>query len=114
MLTIGITISFAIKAAGSLLVFTFLVVPAMTARLVSGRMYSMFIFSVLFGVSAAVLGLYFAVEINLPSGPSVAATSGTFLLAVGAGALMLHRMRAAKSLATLVAVVICLTPMLAA
>ena len=113
-LTIGITISFAIKVAGSLLVFTFLAIPAMTARLVGNRMQSMFVFSVLFGVGAAVLGLHFAVEFNLPSGPSVAATSGAFLLVVGAGALLSQRARTAKALATLVAVAICLAPTLAA
>ena len=86
----------------------------MTARLVSGRMHPMFMFSILFGVCAAVLGLYFAVEFDLPSGPSVAATSGLFLLGVGAGTLVLQWMRAARALAILAAVAICLAPVLAA
>jgi len=108
LLTIGVTISFAIKAAGSLLVFTFLVIPAMTARLVSGGMRSMFTYSVAFGVSAAVLGLHLAVEMNLPSGPSVAATSGAFLFTMAAAALLSQRMRTARPVAVLAAVAACL------
>lgn len=84
-LTLGLAITFAIRSMGVLLVFTFLVVPAMTARLVVNKMAWLFTLAILFGSLAVPLGLYLAFRIDLPTGTTVAATSVALLLLVLAG-----------------------------
>lgn len=84
-LTLGLAIAFAIRAMGVLLVFAWLIVPPMTARLLAQRMRSMFTLSVLFGVLSVPLGLYLALRFDLPTGSAVAATSVALLLLVQAG-----------------------------
>ncbi len=81
-LTLGLAIAFAIRSMGVLLVFTFLLVPAMTARLIAGSMASMFNWSAVFAVLAVPTGLYLAFRIDLPTGPTVAAASLGLLLVV--------------------------------
>jgi zinc transport system permease protein len=84
-LTLGLAIAFAIRSMGVLLVFTFLTVPAMTARLVANRMASLFTLAVLFGSLSVPLGLYLAFRLDLPTGTTVAATAVAVLLLVLAG-----------------------------
>ncbi len=81
-LTLGMAIAFAIRSMGVLLVFTFLLVPAMTARLLAGGMRSMFILSAGFGILSVPIGLYLAFRIDLPTGTTVAAASVAMLLLV--------------------------------
>lgn len=81
-LTLGLAIAFAIRSMGVLLVFTFLLVPAMTARLLAGRMASMFTLSAVFGVLSVPIGLYLAFRIDLPTGTTVAAASVAMLVLV--------------------------------
>ncbi len=81
-LTLGIAIGFAIRSMGVLLVFAFLVVPAVTARLLARSMSSMFVLAALFGSLSVPAGLYAAYRIDLPTGSAVAATTVVFLLAV--------------------------------
>jgi zinc transport system permease protein len=84
-LTLGFAIAFAIRSMGVLLVFTFLTIPAMTARLVANRMASLFTLAVLFGSLSVPLGLYLAFRLDLPTGTTVAATAVALLLLVLAG-----------------------------
>ncbi|ETX09294.1 MAG: hypothetical protein ETSY2_00330 [Candidatus Entotheonella gemina] len=81
-LTLGLAIAFAIRSMGVLLVFTFLLVPAMTARLLAGSMASMFVLSTVFGVLSVPIGLYLAFRIDLPTGTTVAAASLGLLMLV--------------------------------
>ena len=96
-LTLGLAIAFAIRSMGVLLVFTFLLVPAMTARLLARSMASLFILSTGFGMAAVPIGLYLAFRIDLPTGSTVAAASVGLLLLVWAarGLLRLARRRGA-------------------
>ncbi len=84
-LTLGLAIAFAIRSMGVLLVFAFLVVPAMTARLLANRMGTTFLLATLFGGLSVPLGLYLAFRIDLPTGTTVAATSTALLLLVLCG-----------------------------
>ncbi len=81
-LTLGLAIAFAIRSMGVLLVFTLLLVPAMTARLIAARMASMFSLSVGFGMLSVPIGLYLAFRIDLPTGTTVSAASLGLLLLV--------------------------------
>jgi zinc transport system permease protein len=84
-LTVGLAIAFAIRAMGVLLVFAFLIVPPMTARLLAQRMRALFVLAALFGALSVPLGLYLAYRLDLPTGSAVAATSVALLLLVLAG-----------------------------
>jgi len=79
-LTLGLVIAFAMQFAGVMLVFNFLVLPAVTGLLVSRTMRGTFLWSILSAVIAAVIGFSLSVPLDLPSGPAIIAISG--LLAV--------------------------------
>jgi zinc transport system permease protein len=98
-LTLGLAIAFATRAMGVLLAFAFLIVPAMTARLLAHRMRSLFVLAVLFGLLSVPVGLYFAFRFDLPTGSAVAATSVAFLLLTLAGRGVLYMAWHAKGVA---------------
>ena len=79
-LTIGLTISFAIRAAGALVVFNFLVLPAATSLLIGGRMRVALTLAVVFGVLASVVGIAISYVWDLPTGPTIVAFSTVVLL----------------------------------
>jgi ABC-type Mn2+/Zn2+ transport system permease subunit len=84
-LTLGLAIAFATRSMGVLLVFAFLIVPPMTARLLAHRMRALFTLSAVFGGLSVPLGLYLAFRFDLPTGSAVAATSVAMLLLVLVG-----------------------------
>jgi len=81
-LTLGLVIAFAMQFAGVMLVFNFLVVPAVTGLLVSRSMGGTFFWSIASALAAAVAGFSLSVPFDLPSGPAIIAVSG--VLALGA------------------------------
>jgi ABC-type Mn2+/Zn2+ transport system permease subunit len=80
-LTIGLVIAFAMQFAGVMLVFDFLVLPAVTGLLLSRSMVGMFAWSVASGLLAALVGFSLSVPFDLPSGPAIIAVSGVIVLA---------------------------------
>ncbi|MDD5259043.1 MAG: metal ABC transporter permease [bacterium] len=80
-LILGITISLGIQTAGVLLVFSYLVIPAMTALLIARNMSKTFITSVLVGVIATVAGVYLSFALDLPGGTTIVTVSGLFFMA---------------------------------
>jgi zinc transport system permease protein len=79
-LTIGVTISLAIRAAGALVVFDFLVLPAATALMLRKTLRTAFFVAVLAGVATSLVGITISYVADLPSGPSIVAVSALFLL----------------------------------
>jgi ABC-type Mn2+/Zn2+ transport system permease subunit len=79
-LTIGLVIAFAMQFAGVMLVFDFLVLPAVTGLLLSRSMGGMFAWSVASGLLAALIGFSISVPFDLPSGPAIIAVSGAIVL----------------------------------
>jgi zinc/manganese transport system permease protein len=79
-LALGIVISISIKLAGTLLVFAFLVVPAVTGLLLSQRLGRIYAIAVSSSVISTVAGLYASVRLDLPSGPAIVACSFAILL----------------------------------
>lgn len=71
--TLGLVISLGIKVSGVLLVFAFLVIPAVTGLLLARKMRSVFIIAIIVSLIAVVSGLYFSFRLDLPSGPSIVA-----------------------------------------
>jgi zinc transport system permease protein len=83
-LTIGVTISLAIRAAGALVVFDFLVLPAATALLFGGSLRRVFVLSVVAALASSVTGIAISYVADLPSGPTIVAVSGVLLVMAGA------------------------------
>jgi len=83
-LIIGATISLGVMTAGPLVTFGFLVVPPLTARLVTRRMLSFSLVAAALGGAAAFGGFYCAYRMDLPLGPAEVALASLGLLVVGA------------------------------
>jgi len=78
--TLGLVIAFAMQFAGVMLVFNFLVLPAVTGMLVARSMGGIFTTSVLAAVIAAFVGFSLSVPLDLPSGPAIIAVSGVLAM----------------------------------
>jgi len=87
-LLIGITISLGVMTAGPLVTFGFLVVPPLTARLVTRRMLSFSLVAAAIGGAAAFGGFYCAYRMDLPLGPAEVALASLMLIAVGAASVI--------------------------
>jgi ABC-type Mn2+/Zn2+ transport system permease subunit len=66
----GLIIAVGVILAGPLLIFGFLVLPALAAKPLANRMGSFLILSSLFGVMVAMIGFYSSVRLDLPLGPT--------------------------------------------
>src|SRR5207245_1044555 len=87
-LLIGITISLGVMTAGPLVTFGFLVVPPLTARLVTRRMLSFSLVAAAIGGAAAFGGFSCAYRMDLPLGPAEVALASLMLIAVGAASMI--------------------------
>ncbi len=87
-LIIGVTISLGVMTAGPLVTFGFLVVPPLTARLLTRRMLSFSLVAAAIGGAAAFGGFYCAYRMDLPLGPAEVALASLMLLVVGTGSMI--------------------------
>jgi zinc/manganese transport system permease protein len=78
-LILGVIISLAIRLAGTLLVFAFLVVPAVTGLLLSQRLSRIAAVAIASASTSTVVGLWASVRLDLPSGPAIVAVSFVLL-----------------------------------
>jgi zinc transport system permease protein len=78
--TLGLVIAFAMQFAGVILVFNFLVLPAVTGLLLARNMAGIFAIAVASSVVAAVVGFSLSVPFDLPSGPAIIACSAVLAL----------------------------------
>jgi ABC-type Mn2+/Zn2+ transport system permease subunit len=79
-LTLGLVIAFAMQFAGVMLVFNFLVLPAVTGMLLARGMAGVFFWSVASALMAAVIGFVLSVPFDLPTGPAIICISGLLAL----------------------------------
>lgn len=66
----GVVIALGVIMAGPLLIFGFLVLPALAARPLVSRMSSFLLLASVFGLIMAFLGFYSSVRLDLPLGPT--------------------------------------------
>ena len=78
--TLGLVIAFAMQFAGVILVFSFLVLPAVTGLLVARTMRGTFCVAIASGLAAAAIGFSLSVPFDLPTGPAIIAVSGVLVL----------------------------------
>jgi manganese/iron transport system permease protein len=79
------TVVAALPAVGSLLVATLLVVPAATARLLTGSVARMLGAAVALAAAEGVAGLLLAYHLDLPPGPAIAVTGGAVFAVAALG-----------------------------
>ena len=81
-LTIGVVISFSIRATGVLMATTMLIIPGVTALLLAQRIRWVWPIALIFGVLPVVFGLHLSLLLDLPASAVIVALSFLFLLAV--------------------------------
>jgi ABC-type Mn2+/Zn2+ transport system permease subunit len=79
--TLGVVIAYAMQFAGVMLVFNFLVLPAVTGILLARSMGTIFTVAIVSALLAALIGFSLSVPFDLPSGPAIIAVSGVIALA---------------------------------
>jgi ABC-type Mn2+/Zn2+ transport system permease subunit len=82
-LLIGLIISFGVMTAGPMATFGFLVVPAVTMRLLARRMLTFSLGAAALGAVTAFVGFYCAFRFDLPLGPAEVGVASVVLLIVG-------------------------------
>ena len=87
----GVVITHSVGTAGVLLVFVFLVVPAITSMLITDVLWKQLVIGWSMGLVVSVMGLYLSYTADLPSGPTVVAFYGLMLVIV---AIFLYILRA--------------------
>jgi zinc/manganese transport system permease protein len=87
--TFGVVVTSSVRAAGVLLVFSYLIVPAAVGALLSGSVVGRLAIGWPLGALASALGLWASFAWDLPTGAAVVATFGALMAAV-AGALGLR------------------------
>ncbi len=78
--TFGLVVTSAVQIAGVLLVFGFLVIPAVAGLMASGRTGIALAIGWVFGFTASVVGLLGAVTLDLPAAPSILVTLTALLV----------------------------------
>jgi zinc/manganese transport system permease protein len=92
-LIFGAVITFSVPLGGVLLVFSFLVVPAVTAFLFTRNPRALTLIAWLTGAIASGLGLWVSYTSDLPTGPTIVCSYAVVLLAAGG----LYRLRTARA-----------------
>jgi len=96
--TFGFVISFSTRVAGVLLVFVFLVAPAIMAFLITDRLKYQLLIGWAMGTVVTLAGLLLSFVLDLPSGPSVVAFYG---VALTFGAVIFYVVRSKRKIRAL-------------
>ena len=78
----GVVITHSVGTAGVLLVFVFLVVPAIVSIIITDVLWKQLVIGWGLGVLVSILGLYISYVADIPSGPTVVAFYGIVLMLV--------------------------------
>lgn len=76
----GVVITHSVNTAGVLMVFVFLVVPAIATIMITDKLWLQLVLGWTMGTLVSMLGLFISYVGDLPSGPTVVATYGFVLL----------------------------------
>jgi len=92
-LSFGIVITHSVSTAGVLLVFVFLVVPAIATIMITDKLWLQLVLGWSMGTLVSMLGLFASYVADLPSGPAVVATYGLVLLITTLGVYLFRATR---------------------
>ena len=90
----GVVVTRSVAIAGVLLVFCYLIVPSVGAMLFAETIGARLAIGWIMGVIVSMLGMYFSVEFDLPTGATIVCTFGAVLIAMAAVRVMIPRTRA--------------------
>ncbi|MFN0149522.1 MAG: metal ABC transporter permease [bacterium] len=89
--TFGLVVTSSVAIAGVLLVFSFLIVPAVTAMLLARGVGARLAIGWAMGLVVSVLGIFLSYALDMPTGASVIATFGVVLALVAVGRAIVMR-----------------------
>lgn len=92
-LSIGLAIVLAVRAGGVIPVFTYIVVPPVSAILLTGKKAGLVLIALLVSVAGSFFGIYFSTHFDFPAGSSVVAMLGVIFLIASAVRLVKGRGR---------------------
>jgi zinc/manganese transport system permease protein len=81
--SLGFAVTSAVSIAGVLLVFSYLVIPAVVAMLFAQRIATRLALGWIVGTVVSAIGCSLSYRFDLPSGPTIVASFGGFLVAAG-------------------------------
>src|SRR4030095_5580811 len=81
----GFVVTRSVAIAGVLLVFCYLIVPSVGGILFSGRIGTRLVIGWIMGTVVSMLGMYFSVQFDLPTGATIVCTFGLALALMAAG-----------------------------
>lgn len=79
----GVVVTSSVRIAGVLLVFSYLIVPALAAIVVGGRMRTRLLVGWAFGTLVSLVAMVASAVLDLPTGATVVCAFGLILLALG-------------------------------
>ena len=82
-ITFGIVVTISVKIIGVLLVFSYLIIPAVAALLFFRDLRSQLLFSFVYSLVGSVLGMLASIVLDIPTGAAIVATLGLLLTGVG-------------------------------
>ncbi|MSO55990.1 MAG: metal ABC transporter permease [Acidobacteria bacterium] len=91
----GVVVTRSVAIAGVLLVFCYLIVPSVAAMLYVQRIGPRLAIGWVMGVVVSMLGMYFSVQFDLPTGATIVCTFGAALILMALVKVMLPRRAAA-------------------
>ena len=86
--TFGVVVTSSVRVAGVLLVFSYLIVPALAGIMVGGRTAARLGTGWVFGTAVSVVGIAASAILDLPTGATVVCAFGVMLLALALGRLL--------------------------
>ena len=96
-MSIGLSIVFAVKVNGVIPVFSYLIIPAVTAIMITKKNSSVVVVSLIISLIGSFAGLSFSFHYDFPAGSSVVAVLGTiFILGAVYSLIAVSRLRNAK------------------
>jgi zinc/manganese transport system permease protein len=90
----GVVVASSVRIAGVLLVFSYLIVPALAGLMLGGSMRLRLLVGWAFGMSVSLLGMIASAALDLPTGATVVCVFGITLLGFGLLSRVRHVMRA--------------------
>jgi ABC-type Zn uptake system ZnuABC Zn-binding protein ZnuA len=93
----GLVVTSSVRIAGVLLVFSYLIVPALAGVLLATRILPRLLIGWAFGAAVSVLGMTASATLDLPTGATVVCVFGLSLLALAVAARQSGRIRGAAS-----------------
>jgi zinc/manganese transport system permease protein len=89
----GLVVTSFVQIGGVLLVFSYLIVPAVCANLLVNRLAALLVVGWVVATVAGVLGLYAAYRLDVPTGAAIICVLGGLLLLSGTAAMILKKHR---------------------